>query len=242
MKKPIFYKPYTGYVRELLTYASYLFQSRSDPSQKFVIFTVGRSGSSLLVSLLHSHDQITCDDELFRRRLFSPLQYLRCREMLSVKDVYGFKLNTYHFRDQKIQDPQLFLSKIHDDGYQIISLRRRNIVRQAISHMYAIHRDKFHHKETQGKLEYQKFHVDIDYLQVEIDKFEGFRALHSRLISDFPHLKIFYEDDLQDSTQHQNTIDRVVDFLDVPPAKVSTRFSKTTPRQLADFIENYESR
>ena len=148
MKELLFYKPYMGYVREVLTYLGYPFLPKSEPEKKFVIFTVGRSGSTLLVNLLHSHEQIHCDDELYKRKLFSPIRYLRCKTLLSSKKIYGFKLNTYHFRDQKIVNPKVFINEVFEEGYQIISLRRRNIVRQAISHMYALHRDIFHHKET----------------------------------------------------------------------------------------------
>jgi LPS sulfotransferase NodH len=241
MKKLMFYKPYTGYVRETLTYLTFPFHRKSEPTKKFVIFTVGRSGSSLLVSLLHSHEQIHCDDELYKRKLFSPRKYLHQKALLSSKDVYGFKLNTYHFRDQEITDPKEFLNEIHQAGYQIISLRRRDIVRQSISHMYALHRDKFHHSATQGELTYDKFVIDLDFLQEELEKFEDFRSLHTQLIADFPHLAVYYEDDLLDSSQHQNTIDKIVEFLGVPPAKVSTKFTKTTPKKLSDFISNYDA-
>lgn len=239
MKKVTFYKPYTGYVRELYTNLSYPFHSKSEPSKKFVIFTVGRSGSSLLVSLLHSHDKIHCDDELFRRRLLSPLRYLHHKALLSSKPVYGFKLNTYHFRDQKVESPKAFMKEIYDDGYQIISLKRRNIVRQAISHMYAIHRDKFHHQETQGKQYYEEFAIDLELFQEKLDLFEGFRTQHTHLVEGFPHLQLYYEDDLLDATKHQTTVDRIADFLDVYPVQVSSRYAKTTPKQLADFVTNY---
>lgn len=91
------YKNYTSYIREGFTYFTY------KPTKKFVIFTVGRSGSRLLVSLLQSHTHIHCDDELFQRKLISPLNYLRLKERLSRKDVYGFELNTYHFGVRKIK-------------------------------------------------------------------------------------------------------------------------------------------
>lgn len=234
-----FYKPYTGYVREGLTYLSYPFLPKSDPTTKFVIFTVGRSGSSLLVSLLESHEQIHCDDELFKRNLFSPLRYLGCKALLSPRTIYGFKLNTYHFREQQIENPEEFLGEIYHAGYQIISLKRRNIIRQVISHLYAQHRDKFHHQETQGKQKFEEFTVDLDELQSRLSLFEGFRTLHTQLLEGFPHLQIYYEDDLLDSSQHQRTVDRVVEFLGAPSAKVSTKYSKTTPKQLSDFVSNY---
>ena len=118
------YKNYMGYVREGLTYSTYPFRSKSDPTTKFVIFTVGRSGSGLLVNLLQSHAHVHCDDELFQRKLVSPFLYLKSKARLARKDVYGFKLNTYHFRIQKIEYPVEFVGKIQRAGYKIISLKR----------------------------------------------------------------------------------------------------------------------
>ena len=57
---------------------------------------VGRSGSTLLVSLLDSHSQIFCDNEIYHRKVFAPWKYLRLRSRMGGKPVYGFKLLTYH--------------------------------------------------------------------------------------------------------------------------------------------------
>jgi len=235
-----FYKPYTGYVKEGLTYSACVFSKKTTPLKKFTIFTVGRSGSSLLVSLLQSHQQIHCDGELFRRKLFSPLRYLDCKAQLSQKEIYGFKLNTFHFREQKIKNPEAFLEKICDSGYQIISLKRRNILRQTISHMYALHRNKFHHYETQGNQKFDEFIVDLDFLAKELELFANFKNLHSQLLKKHSHLDLYYEDDLLDTSKHQQTVDRVTDFLGIEASQVSTQLRKTTPKDLSKFIKNYD--
>jgi len=234
------YKNYTGYVREGFTYFTYPFRPKAKPTKKFVIFTVGRSGSGLLVNLLQSHAHINCDDELFQRRLFSPLNYLRFKERLSRKDVYGFKLNTYHFRIQKIEKPLQFVGEIYDAGYRIISLKRRNLLRQVISHMFALHRNMFHQRNSQDKRPHQPFIVSLDKLQEELSLFESYWALRDQILEHFPAFELYYEDDLSDSTKHQTTMDKVSGFLDVPPSRVQTSLSKTTPKELSSFIANFD--
>jgi hypothetical protein len=233
------YKNYMGYVRETLAYLTYPFAPKSEPQVKFVVFTVGRSGSTLLVSLLHSHDSIFCDDELFRRLLFSPLGYLRARERLSNKKAYGFKLNTYHFRVQKIPDPGELLKSICNMNYLIISLERRNILRQVISHMYARHTDQFHIRGGEKKIKSGPFSIDIQELQQELELFEGFRTLQDGLLKPYSYLKIVYEDDLLKSSQHQCTVDRISNFLGIPTASVNSDLKKTTPTDLSRLVVNY---
>jgi hypothetical protein len=139
-----------------------------------------------------------------------------------------------------MENPEAILDKICTSGYQIISLKRRNILRQTISHMYALHRNKFHHYEAQGNQKFDEFIVDFDFLANELKLFENFKKLHSRLLRNHPHLDLYYEDDLLDISKHQQTVDRVTDFLDVETSQVSTQLRKTTPKDLSEFITNYD--
>ncbi|MBU0512077.1 MAG: hypothetical protein KKD28_02390 [Chloroflexi bacterium] len=154
--------------------------------------------------------------------------------------MYGFKLNTYHFRIQKTEYPVEFVGEIQRAGYKIISLKRRNLLRQAISHMYALHRDAFHHRESQGKQAFDRFNVGLDQLQEKLELFETYRELRDQILDHFPSLQLYYEDDLLDSTRHQATVDKVSDFLGILPSRVQTDLRKTTPKELQSFVENYD--
>lgn len=235
------YKNYTGYIWEVFTYFTYPFRSKAKPTTKFVIFTVGRSGSGLLVALLQSHQHIHCDDELFKKKVFSPLNYLQAKARLSSQDIYGFKLNTYQFRVQNIGDPTAFVGEIHRMGYRIIGLRRRNLLRQVISHMYAIHRNVYHqHNSRKTQPPAQSFIINLDELQEELSLFESYRTLRSHILDAFPHFELCYEDDLLNSTRHQKTIDNISKFLGVPRSRVQAPLTKTTPKQLSSFIVNFD--
>lgn len=228
-----------GYVKEIYTYLTYPIRFQKNPDVKFVIFAVGRSGSGLLVNLLRSHPDIYCDDELFRRDLLSPRRYLMYKERFHAESAYGFKLNTYHFRVQEITTPAKFVRDIYNRGYHIISLERRNLLRQVLSHMYAMHRHKFHHRVDQGNLSYDKFTVELGYLVAELKLFESYRLLKSWILEDLPFLPIVYEDDLLDAEKHQATADKITEFLGLSPKPVRTNLQRTTPREVSDFVDNY---
>lgn len=232
-----FYKNYTGYVREGLVFAASRLRRRA-PSNKFVIFTIGRSGSGLLVSLLHSHAHIHCADELLAKPLFSPKGYIKNYETLAKKTIYGFKLNTYHFRVQKIQDPVGFVTDLHEDGYKIISLKRHNLINQVISHMYAVHRNIYHHQTTKGQQLQASMRVDLEFLKMELDKFTKFQEIEANILSQVPFLPISYEEDLSIAENHQLTVNKITDFLGIEASVVHTNFAKTTPKEWSRFIEN----
>lgn len=234
------FRDYTGYVREGFTYATYFFRSRRKPQIKFLIFTVGRTGSSLLVNLLDSHPGIYCRDEMLGKKILLPKQYLMCNENLSKQDVYGFKLNTFHFRIQKIHNPVEFVIDLHQEGYKIIHLKRRNIVRQAISHLYAKHREKFHHKENQGEQIHQIIKLDIEELKDELQLLEGYLFVENQIIESVKYLRIYYEDDLLDKNNHQETVDRIYEYLGIKSVCVRTDYVKTTPEDLSRFIVNFD--
>jgi len=233
------WKKYTGYIREGITYSTYPFKKKNKPSKKFVIFTVGRSGSNLLVNLLDLHPDIHCNNELLSKRVVFPSLYLNLCENLSSRDVYGFKLLTYHFDIQKTTDYLNFIDELILAGYLIISLKRHNILRQAVSHIYALHRQKFHHKSKQGEQIHSVISVDIDNLKEELELFTDHREREEIVLEKYPYFQLFYEDDLFDTQCHQRTIDRISDYLGIPTAKVESDYLRTTPDHLSRFIENF---
>lgn len=81
-------------VRSLLS----VFSSRSGPRTKFVIFGRGRSGTSLLVSLLNGCPETICDSEILKSRQLCPQWYVRARTAQCQQLIYGFKLLSCHLR------------------------------------------------------------------------------------------------------------------------------------------------
>src|SRR4030095_16137361 len=77
------------------------FDPRIDyPQKKFVIYTRGRTGSTVLTDLINSHPDIFCDAEIFNfiycnTKVLFPRAYIKsCSKRASIykKKVYGFKV------------------------------------------------------------------------------------------------------------------------------------------------------
>ncbi|GAF97348.1 unnamed protein product, partial [marine sediment metagenome] len=124
--------------------------------------------------------------------------------------------------------------------WKIISLRRHNILRQAISDIVAKDRGAHHHRLSDGPLELDKMNIDCNKLINVIKWFEKLSAQESKILENLPHLSIIYEDDLLKTEHHQKTLDRIFDYLGIPSVPVKTQFVKITPNRLSDFVLNHK--
>jgi len=111
----------------------------------FIIFGLGRSGSTLLKQLIDSHPNIKCEGELlnleerylknrFLRKLATlfPLTYFNYRRWLSKEPLYGFTLLYYQYSNQK-----RLLSKLTARGWKFIHIMRKNSLDQSFSQLVA---------------------------------------------------------------------------------------------------------
>lgn len=86
---------YGGYARELATNLAAAVQDTDQHTEKFILFGRGRTGSTLLTDPLNSSNEVACDKEIFNRPVAFPQTYLKSREKLFHKPIYGFKLLSY---------------------------------------------------------------------------------------------------------------------------------------------------
>lgn len=236
-----------GYLIELSNYALFPLKNKVHASEsaknKFVIFCHGRSGSTLLLNLLNSHPDINCDGEILSRKVFSPSLLIKCRSLISPKEVYGFKLLSYQLRDvQKIDDPKGFLRNLNSKGYKIIFLRRSNMLRLVLSVMYAEFRNEWHHLQSEGRVEHKKkMIVDVTEMLKRLRESDETYSFESELMNGLPHIPISYEHDLENSKTHAATIKKIADFLGVPHSLPSDpSIVKITPKSLEGFIDNVD--
>ncbi len=232
-----------GYVFEIGTYLKYLVSPKRKPEKKFIILGTGRSGSTLLVTLLDSNDHIYCDNEIYHRKVMFPKAYRHARTRMANKQVYGFKLLMYHISlklgiaNEHFGD---YLQSLVNEGYQVIYLRRRNIVRQAFSNLYARHRGQFHSNSEVGKKTDKKMTVDLEELGTWIRNINHQAHWEEELIASIPHLALYYEADLEDQAAHPATLRKVSDFLGVDVQPPNSELRKVTPKSLDSFIANHE--
>ena len=225
--------------RLIREYSPLLSPSYSLPPKRFVIFGKGRSGSTLLVSLINSLEQVHCDNEILHDRVPFPRLYVDARASYSQSLVYGFKLLSYQLKCvQPIKNPHEFLLNLYQSGYQIIYLKRHNLLRHALSNIYA-RQKKFHYRLGQVEKE-PKIRVSSEEVLQWMTNSERLSEYESNLLQEIPYLSLTYEDDLLDRLSHQTTIDKICALLNIPSAPVKTNLAKSTPSQLSDLVTNYD--
>lgn len=235
---------FAGYFLEITNYLSYfyrnLFLGVNKPKIKFVIFCHGRSGSTLLLDLLNSHPQVSCDGEILSRKVFSPSALIKCRSLMSNKEVYGFKLLSYQIRDvQKMVNPRSFMKAIHNKVYKVIFLRRSNLLRLVLSVLYAEFRNEWHHKITDGEVSHLKMKVDVENMLKMLKESEETYRFESEIMKEIPHFSLIYEEDLENRNTHDATLNKITDYLKIANSVSSTPdVVKITPKRLEDFVEN----
>lgn len=223
-------------------YVRLIMKKKTFPSNRFVIFAEGRSGSTLLVSLLNSSNQIYCDGEILNRaQVAFPQQYIDLKASFCRTPVYGFKLLDYQLEKlHRIKNPELFLVNLHKRGYKFIYLRRRNRLYHALSQINALKKNKFHKHHHEGEQTYQPIWVNVKELMDTMKITDKTTYKYQMILNDVPHLNLYYEEDLQCDSVHQSTADRIFRFLDIPSTPVKGDLVKIMPRKLSDIVKNYD--
>lgn len=229
-----------GYAYELLNYLRYPLIHDKSSKNKFVIFGTGRSGSTVLVSLLNSNPQIHCDNEIFHRKVFSPKKFLRYRTSLCNREVYGFKLLTYQLGAILEISGTEFLPYLVSQGFNILYLKRQNVLRQAISNIYARQMNQFHEKSNNALAEKQMLNIDLKVLDDWINAIIKQTFEEEQYLSGLEHFKISYEKDLMNPAQQSITMANISKFLNISFVPPKTTFKKILPEEFSSFIKNYD--
>lgn len=231
-----------GYLVEVTKWARTLFRRR-EPGIRFVIFGQGRTGSELLCDLLHSHPQIHCDKEILNQPVFLPRRLIRCSALLSTCDAYGFKVNIKQLTDrQRVRDPNAFLAGLHERGWKIIYLSRRNLLRQILSIVLLTQSGRAHRYRSKDgpKPKVDKISVDCAILHRELVRRKAVLKSEETALSGLPCLRIVYDDDLYTIEQQRQTVQRIVEWLGLPYEPPVSDLVRITPKCLVDLVENYE--
>lgn len=206
---------------------------------RFLIFAQGRTGTWLLHDLLNSHPRIGCSKEILEYPVFFPMRHVtgcarRCRH-----PVFGFHLQIKHLTETQGVEPGRFLRRLSRDGWSILHLWRRNIVRQSISTLIALQRREWYTTKA-DPLKGQRFRVDGEALKHWLERRERHLAQERDILRDLPHLELVYEDHLEDAAVHQTTMDMIFAYLGVAPEPVQARVRRISPPHLSDYVANHE--
>jgi len=230
-----------GYARELKLHVESKLKPANQPSNKFVIFSTGRSGSTLLVNMLNTNPQVHCTGELLRSKNIDPHKVIKISEQLCSKEVFGFKLLTYqllHLQDT-ITDKKKFLKELVNNDYRIIYLERKNSLLQALSVLYAMQRNVWHYK-NEAKTKDTKITLPPDRLANMIHEFEQFKIKEQALLEGLPYMYLNYEVDLEQTANLKATVHKLEDYLNLSLQAPKLNLKKVTPKKLSSFLSNYQ--
>lgn len=218
-------------------------------SVRVVIFAQGRTGSTLLESLLCSTGHFRQNGELLdtsQGEVFFPLQFINGISKWKSEENFIFHLKIYQLvRDRKRPlDPTFFLETLYQDGWKIIYLRRRNKIKHALSNVVVKNRGARHqldtwHKFNDDKEELNVF-IDCERFVRKVEKRLRFDAYEKKVLANIEYHEVIYEDDLEQFTSHQRTVAKILEYLSLEPREAFTKHRKVNNLLLEQLISNYE--
>jgi len=214
---------------------------------KFLIFAQGRTGSTLLTDLLHSNSNIFMFGEIFNKRVIrnvkNPVRYANTLASIQFRSsIVGFKVKLYHFLKEQNVDVTETLKQFEADGWKIIYLERKNKLEQSLSNMIAKRRGSFHNTSNNNESVIKDLVFDLSYddLIRKIERREKYTEQEYEALKKVKYLHITYEDDLLDSQKHQQTADKIFNYIGVPSVPVSSKFKKINNKPKNELIKNWE--
>lgn len=208
-------------------------------AEQYVIYAQGRSGSTLLGSLLASHPQVRFADEILYRPVTDPRLWVRGLRWVDRGLVWGFHVKSYQLTiQQQVTQPERWLHRMVDDGWTIIHLERLDVVRQAVSNAVAAARATFHARDGEVLGDHPPSVDAAAFVEVVRRRLRTLQEDRTA-VAGVPHERVVYERDLRDASRHQATAARLFDALGVEPAPVSTGLRRTST-QPWDDVANWD--
>jgi LPS sulfotransferase NodH len=209
----------------------------------FLVFSSPRAGSELLVDLLQSRPDIRCDGELFKAPRRAPLAFLEGRARLAGRSgcaAWGSKLLFQQLRwfDAEFGSATGFLEALHERGFVLVVLHRRNALLQTLSFLHA-GQSQFHFRDGTAPT-FEPMFVDPAEVLANVFNFDLYNEWARLAVRDVPHVDLVYEDDLEQASSQQAAVDRIAAALGLPPMPVSTSFRSVAPRTIAERIVNVD--
>ena len=216
-----------GYAFEARVWAKSLLV-RNHP-QKFLMVGRPRSGTSLLQGLLHQVEGIHCDGEVLHSAVLAPRAFLNRLAGIKHTKVYGAKFLTYQMLEvQKLRDVPGFFQALIADGFTLVHVRRDTFA-QSLSLTVAQQSSRYHiRKGAPGGTRSLTIAPELFARQLRHNR-EAL-AYEDRLLSQLPHLRVQYENDLKAPECHQPTIDRLCQAFGIAPTPVAANFSKVSDK------------
>lgn len=229
-----------------------------------VLFHQARSGSSVLADLMGQHPEVMWGGEIFHHfpgRRQDAVKKLKGRMLYAGRRFYGFDLQLYQLKPIGFELPD-FIAQLKQLGFSHFAmLERRNLVRLVISALNA-RQSGVWQKKGQSKPEFKGIEIDLETAMLQFLETDQERKVVHDARGDFPVSLIGWLDYLQsgyDSLRFELNHERMLsleferdietdptrayrmfcDFLQITPAEVAPRLSRTTPFPLSEIVVNF---
>jgi hypothetical protein len=190
--------------------------------------------------------------EIFDRPFIFPLAYMESHAVLAPVRTYGFKLMMPQLTHNLRVNPPSFLQQIEAKGWKIVNLKRRNLLRQAISYTVALQGREWHLKKADelknsfppeaksAQAPRRKTFLDVAVFQEILLWTEAQVQYQDYALGKTPHMTVTYEDDLLGEENQQRTANRIFEYLGLDPFQVQTEYVRTGSDDALSNIENSE--
>lgn len=208
----------------------------SQPSHRFVLFGSEFSGRPILVDLLR---QVVADahkgplsakwtiESLLAQRHFFPLRHIQHRGAACSDHLFGFQLSAADLMTTHgMNEPSRFMAILYGQGYKVIHLKRRDLMRHAISVLKAQHPNSRH--------------INPHALIATLRYLDEQRIAEAAIVAQVPHLTITYETDLLNPNVHNATAQQLCSFLALEQRKRVKHSIKLVHQRISDLIANYD--
>lgn len=223
---------------------NYLKQPDSDQI-RVLIFAQGRTGSTLLESLLVSTGHFRRHGEIlnteYKDEVRFPLTYIRGLSNWHANDNFICHVKLYHLTEdrQRPVDPVTFLKTLSAEGWKFIYLKRENKVMHALSNLIAESRGIYH--KTDDKKEKFTLGVDCPYFEYWVKRRFQLEAAEQAVLDQLDsYHEVFYERDLEQGDRQQETVNSILQYLALEPKEANARTRKINTIPLPELISNYD--
>ncbi len=243
-----FLKARTVAVLRLLEARAYLADRRgaaaSAGKKNVLIFGQGRSGTTLFENLMISTGHFTGRHEVLNtvtREVLRPTPFVRGLGRLTPGQNVILHIKPEHLgrarRKRGPVDARAFLEAMIADGWNIVHIQRRDILRQLMSKYLAKARGAYH--KTDDTEEEIRIEVPEAEFIAQYERRRGLLAQEDALLEALPNLRLSYEEHLEQPEAHQRTIDATLAGLGLDSRPVSTRLRKISKGSPARFLANH---
>jgi LPS sulfotransferase NodH len=215
-------------------------------STPFVVLGTQRSGTTLLITLLDSHPDVFCADEIFKlnpskihheefsyrnykdKKIYEFLEYYF--KINNTFKAVGFKLMI----DQLKVNPEI-LEFFKKNNMKIILVERENTLKIYVSHLIAQRTNIW---AFGSPVKQTRISIDPGSIAAELDSINQKKEENRRISLEFDSLKVIYEKLI---AKKEKTVMEILNFLNVNnKVELYSPLVKINTEELKDIIKNYK--